>query len=255
MPAPDTTVIGAPIWTDLLTSDPARARAFYGELLGWDVEDPGPDYGGYVNFTRGGSMVAGCMGSAGGDSPSDQWTVYLSTRDARATAAAAEAHGGTVVVAPMEVMELGTMAVVGDADGAGIGLWQPALHTGFGVIDEVGAPGWFELHTRHYDDAVGFYRDVFGWETHTAADEPGFRYTTLLEGEQQRAGIIDASPFLPAGAPSQWFVYFRVADADAALATVTALGGTVLVPAEDTPYGRLATAADPCGAVFKLMAG
>jgi hypothetical protein len=27
------------------------------------------------------------------------------------------------------------------------------------------------------------------------------------------------------------------------------------VPAEDTPYGRLATAADPTGAVFKFVQG
>jgi predicted enzyme related to lactoylglutathione lyase len=29
----------------------------------------------------------------------------------------------------------------------------------------------------------------------------------------------------------------------------------VIVPAMDTPYGRLASAADPAGAVFKLVAG
>ncbi len=32
------------------------------------------------------------------------------------------------------------------------------------------------------------------------------------------------------------------------------LGGSVLMPAEDTPYGRLAAAADPTGARFKLVA-
>ena len=32
------------------------------------------------------------------------------------------------------------------------------------------------------------------------------------------------------------------------------LGGKVTQPAEDTPYGRLAQAADPTGTAFKLMA-
>src|SRR4051794_30223144 len=100
MPTPDTTVTGAPIWIDLLTSDPARARAFYGDLFGWEVIDPGPEYGGYVNFTSGGTMVAGLMGSAGPEAPADFWTIYLSTTDARATAAAAEARGAQVLVPP-----------------------------------------------------------------------------------------------------------------------------------------------------------
>jgi len=35
---------------------------------------------------------------------------------------------------------------------------------------------------------VTFYQRVFGWEIHVASDEPEFRYTTLGEGHQQRAG-------------------------------------------------------------------
>ena len=41
--------------------------------------------------------------------------------------------------------------------------------------------------------------------------------------------------------PAQWYVYFRSADVDATLAKVVELGGAVVNPAEDTPYGRLAT--------------
>jgi hypothetical protein len=66
---------------------------------------------------------------------------------------------------------------------------------------------------------------------------------------------MDASGFLPAGAPAQWSIYFGVDDTDAALARIVELGGSVVAPAEDTPYGRLATAADPTGATFRLVAG
>jgi predicted enzyme related to lactoylglutathione lyase len=64
---------------------------------------------------------------------------------------------------------------------------------------------------------------------------------------------MDASGFLPEGVPSHWSVYFGVDDTDAALAKIVDLGGSVVQPAEDTPYGRLATAADPSGALFKLI--
>jgi hypothetical protein len=48
-------------------------------------------------------------------------------------------------------------------------------------------------------------------------------------------------------------VYFRTDDADASIARARELGGSVIQPAEDTPYGRLATLADPTGAAFKLI--
>jgi len=63
---------------------------------------------------------------------------------------------------------------------------------------------------------------------------------------------MDASGFLPEGVPSSWAVYFCVENTDKSLAQVSDLGGSVVQPAEDTPYGRLATASDPTGAVFKL---
>jgi len=53
--------------------------------------------------------------------------------------------------------------------------------------------------------------------------------------------------------PGQWSSYLGTEDADATLAKVVELGGSIVQPAEDTPYGRLATAADPSGINFKLI--
>jgi predicted enzyme related to lactoylglutathione lyase len=247
--------VGAPCWIELFSSDTARARAFYGELFGWTSETAGPEYGGYVNFFAHGAPVAGCMANAGQTGVPDAWSTYLAVDDARATTDRALANGGQVIVEPMEVPQLGTMAVITDAGGAVIGMWQPALHTGFQVLAEPGAPSWFELHTREYDKSVAFYREVFGWHTHALGDTPDFRYTTLGEGGDRLAGIMDASGFLLEGVPANWSVYFGVDNTDAALDQIVELGGIVVLPAEDTPYGRLAAAADPTGAVFKLVAG
>ena len=254
MPTRETAPIGAPCWVDLMTSDTERSRAFYCQLLGWTAEEPVEEYGGYFNFTKDGVRVAGCMANQPGSGIPDVWSVYLATDDAAKTLDAAAANGGQVHVQAMPVGDLGTMAVLGDSGGAAIGVWQPGLHPGFGVFGEPGTPSWFELHTRDYDSAVAFYRNVFRWDTHVVSDTPEFRYTTLRHGEGWLAGIMDASGFLPDGVPAHWSVYFGVADTDAALAETVALGGSVLMPAEDTPYGRLAAAADPTGARFKLVA-
>ncbi len=85
------------------------------------------------------------------------------------------------------------------------------------------------------------------------SDTPEFRYTTLGEGDDALAGIYDAANDMPEGTPSAWSVYFGVEDVDAALEQIEKLGGKVVRPAEDTPYGRLASAADPTGTQFKLV--
>jgi uncharacterized protein len=255
VPLRDEAPIGAPCWVDVLTSDPDRTKEFYGRLFGWTVEDPGEEYGGYFNFLKDGVHVAGGMRNDGESGVPDLWSVYLATDDADATIERTVAAGGQVMVPAMDVMALGRMAVVIDVGGAVIGTWQPGLHKGFGVLGEPGTPAWFELHTRAYDASVEFYRDVFAWKTQVASDEPDFRYTTLDSDGDQLAGVMDASAFLPDGVPASWTVYFAVPDADAALSEIVALGGEVVMGAEDTPYGRLATAADATGALFKVVAG
>lgn len=253
MPTRDTTVPGAPCWIDLMSSDTGRSREFYGELFGWTAEEPAEQFHGYFNFRKDGVPVAGCMSSQSPDMP-DVWSVYLATNDAKTTVDDAVAHGSQVIVAPMDVADLGAMAVITDPGGAAIGIWQPGRHQGFGVVNETGAPSWFELHTRDYQTTVDFYREVFGLQTHPVSDTPEFRYTILKHGDQWLAGIMDAAGFLPDGAPAHWSVYFGVADTDAALARITELGGSTVAAAQDTPYGRLATATDPTGAQFKLVA-
>jgi predicted enzyme related to lactoylglutathione lyase len=245
--------IGAPCWIDVFTSDPDKSRSFYEQLFGWTSADAGEEYGGYINFQKDGILVAGGMRNDGQSGTPDVWSVYLATDDAKATVDAAAANGGQVLLPAMEVGELGTMAMVADPGGAAIGIWQPGLHRGFGILGEPGSPAWFELLTRDYDASVEFYRQVFQWDTHLAGDTDEFRYSTLGEGESQLAGIMDASAFVSEGVPAQWSIYFGVEDADAALAKITELGGSIVRPAEDTPYGRLAEAADPTGAHFKLI--
>ena len=165
MPKRDSAPIGAPCWVDLFTSDPDRARAFYSEIFGWTSESAGEEYGGYFNFAKDGIPVAGGMRNDGQAGTPDGWSIYLATDDVERVTKEAVANGGEVVVPAMDVMELGTMAVVSDPGHASIGAWKPGLHKGFGIFAEPGTPSWFELHTRAYDESVQFYKDVFEWKT------------------------------------------------------------------------------------------
>jgi hypothetical protein len=194
------------------------------------------------------------MGDMGDMAADNTWKIYLATDDITKTVEAAEAAGAQIISPAMPVADLGSQVVLIDPTGAHLGAWQPGTFPGFTVLNEHGAPGWFELHTRDHAASVAFYRSVFGWDTNVVADSDEFRYTTMRdpEGEGDLAGIMDATAFLPEGVPAHWSVYWEVDDADATVAKVKALGGAIAVDAEDTPYGRLATVVDPAGAAFKL---
>lgn len=254
MPSPESTP-GAPCWIDLMTTDVAAARRFYGELFGWEYETGDEEkYGGYVTARKNGKLVAGLMQKdetmAG---MPDVWSTYLRSDDAEATASAVGAHGGSVFMPPMDVPEQGRMAVFGDASGAAIGVWQPEEMRGYELVAEPGTPAWHELHAKDYDAAVQFYRDVFAWDTEVMSNTPEFRYTTLGSGMSAKAGILDASGYLPEEVPSHWQVYFAVADTDATIAQATAMGATVLDGPADSDFGRVAMLADPTGATFKVI--
>ena len=253
MPIRETAPVGAPCWVDLFTSDVPAAVAFYGELFGWTAEEPNQEFGGYFNFQKDGRRIAGCMANPGTDPHAiDMWTVYLAVTDATATEQSIRDHGGQIFAPTMAVGDLGSMIVAADAGGAAVGAWQPGEHKGFQEIAEVGCPAWFEVATRDYQATLDFYRDVFGWDLHTMADDEGFKYSTFGEGDDAKAGIMDASTFLPAGVPAHWAIYFQVDDADKAVAQVVDLGGSVVEEPQDSPFGRLARVADPTGTQFKL---
>jgi uncharacterized protein len=254
MPARATPPNGAPCWADLWTSDVDGARRFYGGLFGWESSEPDPAFGGYFTFTRAGVQVAGAMGDMGDMKADNRWKVYFATEDAEATLKTATSEGAQVVAGPMAVADLGVQSVLVDPTGVVFGTWQPGTFVGFTVIDEPGTPCWFDLGTRDHDRAVAFYRAVLGWEVAQEIKNAQTTYTVLCTaGDGPRvAGIADASGFLPEGVQGSWTAYWQTDDAAGKVATVEKLGGSVLMPAQATPFGTVADVADPMGAAFKL---
>ncbi|MGO9560785.1 MAG: VOC family protein [Acidimicrobiales bacterium] len=254
MPTRDSAPFGSPCWADLWTSDVEGSRKFYSEVFDWEAQEPSAEFGGYFMFTRNGVPIAGAMGDMGDMKAQNSWKIYLATDDIVKTVEAAELESAQIIAPAHPVADLGIQAVFVDPTGANLGMWQPGTFQGFSVLSENGTPSWFELHTRDYATAVAFYRSVFHWETNTVGDSDEFRYTSMRDpqGEGELAGIMDASAFLPEGVPAYWSVYWHADDVDATIAKVKTLGGSVVTDPTDTPYGRLASVADPAGAEFKL---
>ena len=244
---------GVPCWVDLATTDPEGARGFYGALLGWEFdEDPDPETGNYVTCRLRGKRVAGMGGQPPPEGVPTAWTTYLLTADADATGAKIAEAGGQLMVPPMDIGEHGRMLVAFDPTGAAFGVWQAGTHTGAELANEPGAFTWNELQTKDLAAAQDFYTKVFGYD-YEAVDTGGPAYAMFKVDGRAVGGLMQQPPELPSDIPSYWATYFVVEDCDAAVATVTERGGSVLMGPEDSEFGRFAFVSDPQGAVFAVI--
>lgn len=242
---------GTPCWADLGAPDAARARAFYSDLFGWDIQEGPPEAGGYSVADLKGQGVAGIGPKMQPEAPT-MWTVYLATQDADATAAMIKGAGGQLLVEPMDVMDVGRMAIAMDTAGAVFGLWQARAFSGAQVVNEPGAMTWDEQMSRDFEGSKAFYASVFGYEYNDMSGD-GFSYATFKVGGREVGGIGGLPADVPAGIPAAWAVYFGTVDTDASMARVQANGGNVIRPASDSPYGRMGVVTDDQGAVFSLI--
>jgi uncharacterized protein len=243
---------GTPSWVDLASPDLAASAAFYSSLFGWEAKDQGPEAGHYHMFEKGGVPVAGAAPIMMEGQP-PAWTTYVSVTDADQTIAKVKAAGGMVFVEPMDVLDVGRMAVFADPTGAAAAVWQPRAHLGAGLVNEPGALVWNELSTRDTAAAKAFYGEVFGWEGETSA-MGDMEYTTWNLGGEGIGGMMDMPAEVPPEVPAYWLAYFGTADCDATVAAATGLGSTLFVGPIDIPIGRFAVLSDPTGAMFAVIA-
>ncbi|HLI72621.1 MAG TPA: VOC family protein [Acidimicrobiales bacterium] len=250
MPAKEQHPPGTASWVDIGT-DVDAAKRFYGSLFSWQEMEAGPpeETGGYGFFTKAGAMVAGYGPQQNPGPPA--WAVYFAVTDADATTKKVEGAGGTVVVAPMDVMTAGRMAVYQDPGGAFFSVWQPGDHKGAQVVGESGALSWVELQTRDVEAAKRFYPAVFGWTV--LSHEGPMTYNEFQMGSDSIGGMMEMGPQMPAEVPPHWLAYFGVDDVDKSAARAGESGGQVVAGPMDYPGGRFAVVVDPQGAAFGLL--
>ena len=241
---------GIPSWVDLGTPDPDAAAGFYSGLFGWEIQELGPDAGGYRMATLRGRNVAG-LGPAQNPGP-PYWATYVAVDDADAVAASVTANGGAVFAPPFDVMTAGRMGVFADPQGAVFSVWQAKDHNGAGLVNEPDTYSWSELVTTDIDASKAFYGAVFGWGADTYGEGPG-AYTEWKLASRSVGGMMTKPPGMPAEVPNHWAVYFSVADIEATVARIREFGGQIMMGPMKIEPGTFAVATDPQGAPFNVM--
>lgn len=243
-------------WAELGTSDCNAAKKFYSALMGWEtLDDPIPGGGTYTmlryeNGNVGGMYPLEHMKAAG---VPPHWLSYVTVKDAAATAKKAKALGANVLQDAMDVMDIGSMAVLQDPTGAAFAIWQPKKHHGSDFVGgKVGSMCWVELATNNTEKVGSFYAELFGWQP-KVQDMGGTKYTVFMSDGAQAAGMMQMAQEW-GNIPPHWMVYFSVAACDASAQKAASLGGQILVPPTDIPtVGRFSVLQDPQGAAFAIV--
>jgi uncharacterized protein len=241
---------GVPCWVDILAPDPGATMSFYGGLLGWEFDGPGP--GEYFVAKKRGRDVAGVGPQPPGVRTA--WNTYISVANAEQAAERVARVGGTVVADPFDALPAGRLAVIADPSGAVVGVWEPVERQGAQLVNEPSAWAMSILQSTDPDACEAFYRQVFGWESEEFV--PGvklFRLPGCVAGEPGQPVPRDVvAAMAHADGESYWNVDFWVDDADAVADEAAGLGGSVVVPPSDAAGMRQAVLADPDGAAFSV---
>lgn len=250
---------GTPIWYELMAKDPAGARRFYDQVVGWKI-DEAPPAGMAMDYR----MIAAADGFVGGLATLTEamcaqgarpcWMMYLGVDDVDACVADVTAAGGQVHLPAFDIPNVGRIAMLADPQGATFyvmrGSTQDATSTACDPMNP-GHGAWHELHTTDGVAATDFYAEQFGWKRETAMDmgEMG-KYQIFSIGGKALGGIM-RDPQFP---QPDWLIYFRVNDIEAAAGRIRAAGGQVVFGPSEVPGGDwIVNGRDLEGALFALV--
>ena len=249
------TLLGRPVWYELMTTDAPAAEKFYKAVIGWGSEpfkeSPMP----YTVFKRTGNVnVAGLMKTPDGMNAPPFWAMYIAVPKLEEAVAHIKRLGGTELSGVIDVPTVGRLQMMKDPQGAAFYIIQPSSTAERPETDpEIGEASWHELMTTDAVAAMKFYREVFGWQPSEAMDMGALgKYQMFNRPHGMIGGMMNKPPEM-ATVPPHWAIYFRVPDINAAVERIKANGGRILNGPMEVPGGdQVLNAMDPQGAAFSL---
>jgi len=237
---------GKVIWHDLLTSDLACAKNFYGKLFDWSFETFSPRY---VEIRHNGHKIGGLLQLAENNErkPAAQWLISLSTTNMTDTLRQIKKNGGQCINGPQSWGARGTIALLVDPQKAHFLALCTLGNDPEDTFPQTGDWLWNEVWTLHPEQEVDFYRKLFPYPNMHGNND----YIVLLNEDRWRIGIRKIKNKAYAG---RWVPAIRVNDPFSMVKKVEMLGGKVLTPPDlKQRHGNAALVADPNGALFILQ--
>jgi uncharacterized protein len=249
------TLLGRPLWYELMTSDMKAAESFYRTVVGWKTAPFQGASQPYTMFNRGGDVpVGGVMTKPDEVKAPPFWAMYIAVPKLEEAATHIKRLGGKAHTEVIEVPNVGRMQMMMDPQGAAFYIFEPAPgEQRPEAAPEIGDASWHELMTTDAEAAMKFYQDVFGWQPSEAMDMgPMGKYQMFNRPHGMIGGMMNKPPEM-ANVPPNWQIYFRVPDVHVAAERIKANGGQILNGPMEVPGGDwVVNAMDPQGAAFGL---
>lgn len=249
------TILGRPLWYELMTTDMKAAEGFYSKVIGWKTtpfNDAGQPYTMFgLNPEQ---NVAGVMTTPPEATAPPFWAMYVGVPKIEDAAAQIARLGGKAHTDIITVPNVGRMQLMMDPQGAAFYIFESASdeHRPEGT-PEVGEASWHELMTTDWQAAMKFYQDVFGWQPSEKMEMGDMGTYQMFNRPHGMIGGMMNLPRDMANVPPNWLIYFRVPDAHAAVDRIKANGGQIVNGPMEVPGGDLVVmATDPQGAAFGL---
>lgn len=112
------------VHVELSTTDLAKAKAFYGKLFEWKLEDVEMAPGDTYTLVKVGEGTGGGMMKQPVPGAPSAWLAYVAVDDVRAATDKAKALGAKVLQDVTEVHGMGWFSVLADPTGAAFALWM-----------------------------------------------------------------------------------------------------------------------------------
>lgn len=243
------------VWYELMTTDVASAKAFYGSVVGWKSQDASTPDLSYTLLSAGKTPVGGLIdlpAQATKKGARPRWAGYVAVDDVDAIARGFRRLGGAVYVPPTDT-NIGRISVVADPQTATLALVSglKPIRSRTSGLREVGHVGWHELLAEDWKKAFAFYGELLGWRKTKGDTEPSDEYQLFAASGQMMGGMFTKRPMEPI---PFWLYYFNVGDLDAAMERVKAGGGQVFegpyILPDDSWFARCR---DPQGAAFAIQ--
>lgn len=135
MESVDHAAIGRFCWVDLAACNAGRAQDFYAQMFGWTPVSRPANGGVYTRLTLDDRDVGSLYQLQRRhieDGVPSHWTPYVRVANADAAVWRALSLGGSVVARPFAVSGVARIAMIRDAVGAPIGLWEPLREVAHG---------------------------------------------------------------------------------------------------------------------------
>src|SRR5690606_1868685 len=179
-------------------------------LLGWRIEEqPGADY----NLILAGEEHAGGMlqltDAMCKEGARPCWLGYIAVEDVDKSAARLKELGGSVLMEPRDIPDVGRFAMVADPQGVPLYIMRGSVEDGTSKAFSHKAMGhcaWNELTTVDHQGAIDFYGELFGWQNKENMDMGAMGQYRFLHLGDDMIGAV--SPCSDPQQTQSWTYYF-----------------------------------------------